>query len=329
MPMGENILLAQADLDLTFWLARLPPMALGVGIALGLLGLWPAAWKGASKAVSRQLVQASIVLLGFWISLEAVARAGLAGLALSSGAIVLVVLASAVLSKLLSTDRDTGTLLSAGTAICGGSAIAATGSAIAAPAGTIAASTAIVFILNAVGVYTYPGIGRALGLSDAQFGAWCAVGVHDVAGVVAAAKAFSEPALADATVIKLTRVLWIVPVALLLRHMHQRAAARAGTATSPRVKSPFPWFIVLFALACGLRAVLDRTLDATSVTRVAQLADFGKSLATLLLSVALLLIGTAMTRATLTALGWRPVVHGVLLWIAVSVAALLAVRAWL
>jgi uncharacterized integral membrane protein (TIGR00698 family) len=319
--------------QLATWLPRLPPIALALGIAIGLAGLWPARWRATAKAASRQLIQASVVLLGFWISLDAIARAGLAGLALSTGAIVLVVALSLILQRLLSTDRAASTLLGAGTAICGGSAIAATGSAINAPAGTIAASTAVVFILNAAGVYVYPLVGRWLGLTDAQFGAWCAVGVHDVAGVVAAAKSFSEPALADATVIKLTRVLWIVPVALLLRRLYLRGqgpTATAATAANPATPAtPFPWFIALFVLACLLRAGLDHTLSPEGVKLVAALAGHAKSLATILLALALLFIGTAMTRATIAALGYRPLAHGLILWLIVSLAALFCVRAWL
>ena len=302
-------------------LPKLPPITLAIGILLGLAGLWPAAWAAPSKKYSKIAIQASIVLLGFWVSLDQVARAGVAGLAFSTGAIVLVLAVSWLLGKLLSTDRDTGTLLSAGTAICGGSAIAATGSAINAASGTIAAATAIVFLLNAAGVYAYPAIGHALHMTDHQFGAWCAVGVHDVAGVVGAASAFSKEALADATVIKLTRVLWIVPVALILRRISRDRHPEGGKA-----KSPFPWFIVLFLAACGLRALLDRTLGAASVS---PWSDGAKTAATILLSIALLLIGSAISRKTIATLGWRPIVHGTALWLIVSTAALFAARTFL
>lgn len=308
-------------LDFSSLLPKLPPITLAIGIALGLAGLWPQAWGAFSKKYSKVAIQTSIVLLGFWVSLEQVVRAGAAGLAFSTGAIVLVLVVSWLLGRLLKTDRDTGTLLSAGTAICGGSAIAATGSAINAAAATMAAATAIVFLLNAAGVYTYPLIGHALEMSDRQFGAWCAVGVHDVAGVVGAASAFSQEALADATVIKLTRVLWIVPVALLLRRMSRDRHPEGGAP-----KAPFPWFIVLFLAACGLRAALDGMLGSGTV---APWADAARTAATILLSIALLLIGTAISRSTIAKLGWRPLVHGTALWVIVSVAALIASRALL
>ncbi|HYD01100.1 MAG TPA: putative sulfate exporter family transporter [Phycisphaerales bacterium] len=307
--------------SLSALLPKLPPATLALGILLGLCGVWPAAWGAFSKKASKAAIQASIVLLGFWVSLQQVAAAGLSGLAFSTGAIVLVLAVSWSLGRALGTDRDTGTLLSAGTAICGGSAIAATGSAINAAPGTIAAATAIVFILNAAGVYTYPVVGHALEMSDRQFGAWCAVGVHDVAGVVGAAGAFSKAALADATVIKLTRVLWIVPVALFLRRVSRDAQAAEGKA-----RSPFPWFIALFLAACGLRALLDRSLGAGAI---APWADSARVAATLLLAFALLLIGSAISRKTVASLGWRPLVHGAALWLIVSAAALVAARALL
>ncbi|HZW07893.1 MAG TPA: putative sulfate exporter family transporter [Phycisphaerales bacterium] len=304
--------------SLSALLPKLPPAMLALGILLGLCGVWPAAWGALCKKASKGAIQASIVLLGFWVSLQQVAEAGMAGLAFSTGAIVLVLAVSWTLGRMLRTDRDTGTLLSAGTAICGGSAIAATGSAINAAPGTVAAATAIVFILNAAGVYIYPVIGHALGMSDEQFGAWCAVGVHDVAGVVGAAGAFSKAALADAVVIKLTRVLWIVPVALLLRRLARHEHPEGGKA-----KSPFPWFIILFLAACGLRAILERSLGTETI---APLGDAARIAATLLLAFALLLIGSAISRATIAALGWRPLVHGTVLWIIVSGAALVAAR---
>jgi hypothetical protein len=174
---------------------------LAIGMALALLGL--TAYGPQGKKLSRTLIQAGVVLLGFSIPLQEVARAGTTGLAFAAGTIVLVFGLGWLLGRWLGTEQ----LLSAGTAICGGSAIAATGAVISATAAQISVATATVFLLNACGVYAYPVIGQALGLSQEQFGAWAAVGIHDVAGVVAAGKAYGDVALQQATVIKLTRVL--------------------------------------------------------------------------------------------------------------------------
>jgi uncharacterized membrane protein YadS len=160
-------------------------------------------------------------------------------------------------------------------------------------------------------------------LTDQQFGAWCAVGLHDVAGVVSAAGAIATlpKALEYATVIKLTRVLWIVPVALLLAHLSRDRHPEGGKA-----KTPFPWFIVFFLVACGVRALLDNTVGGVKGEAVMPWANGARTVATLLLSIALLLIGSAISRKTIAQLGWRPLVHGTALWLVVSVSALFAAK---
>lgn len=307
-----------------------PPIALAVGIAIALAGL--AAFPLQARKYSRLAMQTGIVLLGFWISLAQVAAAGLTGLLLSTGAVAVALAASLALSRLLRTPAETGTLLAAGTAICGGSAIAATGTVIRASAAAMAVSTAIVFLLNACGVFAYPAIGHALQLSQAQFGAWSAIGVHDVAGVVAASKAYGPQALADATVIKLTRVLWIIPTALLLARAYRSAPSAPPQAQQPSAKgrwsilTALPAFVFLFLAACLARAALDWSLGADAV---APTADAGKSIATGLMTLALFLIGLGLSRDALRQVGWRPALHGVALWLVVSVTALFACRALL
>ncbi|MBL0870234.1 MAG: putative sulfate exporter family transporter [Phycisphaerales bacterium] len=300
-----------------------PAIALALGIILGLLGISPL--PTLQKNASKLLIQISIVLLGFTLSLSQVALAGRAGLAFSTGAIILVLIISELLARVLKTDRPVATLLSAGTAICGGSAIATTGQVIHAPAAAIALSTAIVFILNAVGVFAYPFIGRVLGLTDHQFGAWCAVGVHDVAGVVAASADYmgTKVAQQDATVIKLIRVLWIVPVAFVLGHIHRKALSASRDQSPSAAKAPFPWFTVYFVFACLLRAGLDGLFSADTQT-IASIASYVKLVASHLLSLALLLIGTGLTRNAIAAVGWKPALHGLVLWLIISAASLFA-----
>ena len=304
------------------------PAALAIGMALALVGL--VAFGPTCKAAAKLLIQISIVLLGFSIPLGEVARAGLSGLGLAAGTIALVLVAGLALGRALRTDREFTTLLTSGTAICGGSAIAATGAAIRASAASISLATAIVFLLNAGGVYAYPALGRWMGLSQAQFGAWSAIGIHDTAGVVAAAKTYGSEALAQATIIKLTRVLWIVPVSLVLAAWHRRGAAAAGTPTGPRLAwaSIVPWFIVGFLLACLLGTFVPALADPRAwlpggVSVAEALRWSGK----FLLTIALFLIGTGLSRKALAAAGWRPLALGVALWLIVSVASLVAVRA--
>lgn len=299
------------------------PIALTLGIALALLGL--TAFEPESRKLSRMLIQASVVLLGFSISLSDVARAGLSGMAFAAATIALVFVLGLALRRALATDRQVSSLLTAGTAICGGSAIAATGTVIGASSASISVATAVVFLLNAGGVYAYPLIGRALDLSQNQFGAWAAVGIHDVAGVVAAAKQYGDGALAEATVIKLTRVLWIVPVALVLGRMARADGPGAAPgAPARRPGAPVPWFVALFVVACAVRTGAQSALGAEEVAPVAgALRNVAKAAMTL----ALFLIGTGLSRSALRRAGWRPLLQGLLMWVAVSVAALAAVRA--
>ncbi|CAN5709126.1 putative sulfate exporter family transporter [soil metagenome] len=314
-----------------------PPRALALGIVLGLAGITPLA--AQTKVFSRCLMQGSIVLLGFTIGLADVARAGTVGLALSTGVIVLALAASEVLGRVFRTDREVGTLLSAGTAICGGSAIAATGQVIHAAAASIAVSTAVVFILNAVGVFAYPHLGRALALTPTQYGSWVAIGVHDVAGVVAAATGYDEAgvALQQATVVKLTRVLWIVPVALVLAQCYSRrnraldSADASAAGAAPRAgRVAVPMFVVYFLVAVGIRALCDQFVHSPeSIDLLISLVAHAKLIAGKALTVALLLIGTGLTRKTLATVGWRPAAHGVALWLLVSAAALAATLAFL
>lgn len=295
------------------------PIALTIGILLALLGL--TAFEPQSKRLSRVLIQTSVVLLGFSISLNDVARAGLPGMVFAAATIAFVFVIGQFLHRLLATDRQVSALLTAGTAICGGSAIAATGTVIGASSAAISVATAVVFLLNAGGVYLYPIIGKSLDLSQAQFGAWAAVGIHDVAGVVAAAKQYGDAALGEATVIKLTRVLWIVPVALVLGRM-ARPAADESQPSKPA--APIPWFVGLFLLACLLRTIGEATLGAPAISPA---ADWLKSVAKAAMTLALFLIGCGLSRSALAQAGWRPLLQGTLMWIAVSIAALLVVRA--
>ena len=304
------------------------PAALAIGMVLALVGL--VAFGPTCKTVAKLLIQVSIVLLGFSIPLGEVARAGLSGLGLAAGTIALVLVAGLVLGRVLRTDRELTTLLTSGTAICGGSAIAATGAAIRASAASISLATAIVFLLNAGGVYAYPPLGRWMGMSQAQFGAWSAIGIHDTAGVVAAAKTYGSEALAQATIIKLTRVLWIVPVSLTLAAWHRRGATGADAPAKPRFAwtSIVPWFIAGFLLACLLRTFVPALADPRDwLPGGVSVAEALRWTGKFLLTVALFLIGTGLSRKALAAAGWRPLAMGVSLWLIVSVASLIAVRA--
>ena len=314
---------AAAGAALVFALTPLasPGLALAAGLALALTLGNP--WPSATRRFSKPLLQVSVVLLGFGTNLAVVLREARDGLAIAAVTITLTFLLGAALRRALRLRRTTATLLSAGTAICGGSAIAAVALAIAAAEAEVTVALGTVFLLNAVALYAFPPLGHALGLSQAQFGTWAGVAIHDVSSVVAAASAFGPDALQTATVVKLSRTLWIVPVALAARYAVARwnddeGRPIAGAEPPPaRGKLAMPWFIGWF-LAASLASTLIQPVHVASPWLL-RLAKTG-------MTVTLLLVGLNLSLASLRTVGVRPVVHGLILWAAVSVMALAALR---
>ena len=216
---------------------------------------------------------------------------------------------------MLRLDRSTATLVSAGTAICGGSAIAATALSIGAAEAEISVAMGTVFMLNAVALYLFPMLGHALGLSQTQFGCWSGIAIHDVSSVVGAASAYGQEALQTATAVKLSRTLWIIPVALIAGWAHRsRAAASADT---PAAKVSIPWFIGLFVLA---------SVAGTFLPPVHEVAPFLQTAAKIGMTLTLLLIGTSLSRASLKSVGIRPMLQGVVLWLVIGSVSLVALR---
>ncbi|MGC4031097.1 MAG: putative sulfate exporter family transporter [Tepidisphaeraceae bacterium] len=298
------------------------PVALGIGAAVGLLAPTPLpkAWHDLAK----WLLQASIVLLGFGLDLAVVVRAGESGFALAAVSIAITFILGALLTRWLGVRRGAGRLISAGTAICGGSAIAAVGSATDADDGDMTVAMGVVFLLNAAALYLFPVIGHALGLTQHQFGVWAGVAIQDVSSTVGAAARYGDEALATATAVKLSRALWIVPVVLsfaLLGRVKRRwtvggtAFGFANTTPAPG-RLQLPWFIGLFVLASLLRTMLPA---------VANLGDEVGHLAKVGLTISLLLIGTGMNRRLLTSVGWRAFTLGLILWLVLATGGLLAV----
>ncbi len=307
------------------WAILGPPTALGLGIVLALLGL--AAYPGAAKKWSKLLIQIGVVLLGFKMDLNKVLDAGVVGIVFAAGTILLTFVIGATLGRALRIEAKITTLLSSGTAICGGSAIVATGSVIAATQAQISVAIGTVFILNAVGLYIFPPLGQWMHMSATQFGTWTAVAVHDISSVVGSAHVFDQlaktgsAALETATAVKLSRALWIAPVSLLAGWWHRRLDAASGTGPDPvaavRRAAPIPWFIGLFLLAAAMRTV---------VPGLAEVAPVLERVGTQALTLALLLIGLGLSRRAIASVGWRPMALGVVLWITISLVALAVVR---
>jgi uncharacterized integral membrane protein (TIGR00698 family) len=299
-----------------------PPVALTFGILFGLCFEHP--YAGAVRISARILLQVCVVALGFGMNLHDVLKAGRSGFVYTALGISFALLVGLTLGKMLRVRGNSSLLITAGTAICGGSAIAAVGPILHADDEEMAVSLGTVFILNSVALLIFPPIGGALHLSQTQFGLWAALAIHDTSSVVGAAAKYGPQALVIGTTVKLARALWIVPLALVTAAIKRRKSkdggeslARGETKTRVDSKIQFPWFIVFFCLA----AVLNTYLTAIS--------SFSHSLFTLGrfgLTATLFLIGTGISRATLKEVGWRPLLQGILLWSVVGITSLYFIR---
>lgn len=316
-----------------------PEVALGAGIVLGLLGL--TAFERRCRTVSRLLIQVIVVLVGLRIDLGDVVRLGGLGLLLGTGVILATFALGVVLSRLLRPGLEVATLLCSGTAICGGSAIAAVGSAIRASAPSMAVALGCVFVLNAAALYIMPVIGDRLGMSGAEFGTWAGLAIHDYSSVLAGAQAWdadhagsdalARGAVQAAAVTKGTRVLWIFPITLAAAWWTRRAQGAGAPGPAPRrFVSPLPWFIAGFLVASTVRTLLPERVLADSgavLFERAALEEWVRVATGVAMSLALFLIGTGLSRATLRAVGWRALVLAAALWVIIGAGSLLVVRA--
>jgi len=250
------------------------------------------------------LLQISIVGLGFGLKLDEALQAGKTGFFLTIASILTVMILGYVLGKVFKLEKKLSYLISAGTAICGGSAIAAVSPIIKPSTKEISLGLAIIFTLNSVALFIYPAIGHMLQLSQEQFGLWCAVGIHDTSSVVGAAGKYGNEALKIATTVKLARALWIIPVSVVTMFIFKNKAS----------KIKIPWFIGWFILAILLNTyfpVFD--LLSGSVTAVAKSG----------LNLTLFFIGSTLSIRTLKTIGMKPLAAAVILWIVISVGSLL------
>ena len=260
-----------------------PGIALAAGLALALTLGNPGPL--LIKKATKPLLQISVVLLGFGMNLHAMFAAARHGFLLALATIALTFLLGAGLRRLLRLDRSTATLVSAGTAICGGSAIAATALSIGAAEAEISVAMGTVFLLNAVALYLFPLLGHAMDLSQTQFGVWSGIAIHDVSSVVGAASSYGQEALQTATAVKLSRTLWIIPVALIAGLSQGRPTAASSQA--PTTKVSIPWFIGLFVLA---------SVASTFLAPVHAVAPHLQTAAKTGMTLTLLLIGASLSR---------------------------------
>lgn len=314
-PLGRSLLIIRAALlsiGAAFSLTSLatPALALAAGILISLGVGNP--WSRLTGSASQGLLKVAIVALGFGIPLNRLVSAGATGFISTLLLIVAVFAVGMLLGRWMKIDRTLSMLITAGTSICGGSAIAAVGPAIGATREAMSVSLAIVFVLNAVALYIFPPIGHFFGLSEHQFGVWAALAIHDTSSVVGATAGYGPLALQEATVLKLARALWILPLVLLVPLAMRTKGAALGNG-----RLPIPWFIGLFVIAAVVRS-----LAADSTSSLFDAVARGGRIA---LVLTLFLIGASVTRAELLSVGLRPLAHGFLLWLVVAVPTLVAV----
>lgn len=295
-----------------------PPLALTLGLLIGLTSGNPL--REQTRAWTTRLLQASVVGLGFGMNLQQILKAGRSGFVYTAIGISFAMLVGISLAHLLKVRPTAGFLIATGTAICGGSAIAAVGPVVAADEEEMSVALGTVFILNSIALLIFPAIGASLHLTQSQFGLWAALAIHDTSSVVGAGAKYGVVALAVATTVKLARALWIVPITLgaaaVKRRMDDRRAP--DNAVSIPTKVPWPWFILLFVLAAVANSFVPG--GAPAFHALARLGIVG-------LTVTLYLIGSGVSRATLKQVGARPLIQGVLLWMIVAVVSVAAIRA--
>lgn len=280
-----------------------PPVALFLGLVYALT--CGQAYPTFNKSVSKKLLQYSVVGLGFGMNLHTSLASGKEGMLFTIVSVFGTLLIGMLIGcKLLKINRNTAYLISSGTAICGGSAIAAVGPIIKAKDCDMSMALATIFILNAVALFLFPALGHWLNMTQQEFGMWAAIAIHDTSSVVGAGAAYGEEALQVATTIKLTRALWIIPLALLTTVIFR----------SEGKKISIPWFILFF-----IGAMLINTFLLTDIPQVGQII-YG--IARKGLIITMFFIGVSLSIDTIKSVGIRPLLQGILLWLVISAGSL-------
>ena len=263
-----------------------------------------------TSKITSQLLGAAIVGMGFGMNLIEVLKAGANGFIYTFIGISVGLGLGAFLGKKLSLNKNTTYLISVGTSICGGSAIAAAAPVLKAKASDIALASATVFTLNAIALVLFPIIGKAMGFSEVQFGYWAALGIHDTSSVVGAGMAYGQTALEVGTTVKLARALWIVPVTLFLSFFIVGKDEDNQDGEKKKVKIKVPWFIPGFIISAAI---------VTWIPATAEVGSFIKDISKYLMILTLFLIGANLSKANLKEMGLKPIIHGIILWLILSI----------
>ncbi|NTW49077.1 MAG: putative sulfate exporter family transporter [Chlorobiales bacterium] len=302
----EIIFLLVIFLCLTPWAS--PPLALLLGLIVAQVIGHP--FQHVSHKVTSFLLKASVVGLGFGINFQSALKAGSDGFLFTVVSIAATLLFGALMGKLLSIEKKTSYLISSGTAICGGSAIAAIAPVIDAEESQISVALGTVFILNSVALFVFPEVGTWLHMSQNQFGLWAAIAIHDTSSVVGAASKYGPEALQIATTVKLARSLWIIPLAVITSMLFRQKVSNVK----------IPWFIGLFVLAM---------LASTYMPFIQPVTPYAVHIAKSGLTVTLFLIGAGLSVKVLKKVGWKPLLQGVLVWAAIAIGTLFMILNYL
>jgi uncharacterized integral membrane protein (TIGR00698 family) len=281
-----------------------PPIALLLGLIVANLSGHP--FLSLNHKAITILLQISVVGLGFGMNVTNAFSAGKEGFLFTIASILCTLILGTFLGKWFNIERKTSHLISCGTAICGGSAIAAIAPVIKSDEKQTSVALGVIFILNSVALFLFPAVGHWLGLSQKEFGLWCAIAIHDTSSVVGAANKYGFEALQIATTVKLARALWIIPVALFTAIVFKNK--------SSRIK--IPYFIGLFIIAMVMN---------TYVSTTALIAPYLVSIAKIGLTLTLFLIGAGLNRNLLKSVGIQPLFQGILLWMLIAIASLVAI----
>ncbi len=280
-----------------------PPIALFIGLTFAML--CGQTYKQFNSKVSKKMLQISIVGLGFGMNLQQSLASGKEGMMFTIISVFGTLLIGWLIGrKILKVDSNTSYLISSGTAICGGSAIAAVGPVVKAKDDEMSVALGTVFILNAVALFIFPKIGHLLGLSQQQFGSWAAIAIHDTSSVVGAGAVYGEEALRVATTIKLTRALWIIPLAFMTAFIFK----------NKEQKIKIPWFILLFVIAMLVNTYL--------MTDMPKAGMFISDIARKILTLTMFFIGASLSPQVIKTIGLKPLIQGILLWLIISVVSL-------
>ncbi|MDE6574390.1 MAG: putative sulfate exporter family transporter [Muribaculaceae bacterium] len=280
------------------------PIALLLGLVFAFT--FPAPCPKFNKKTSKYLLQVAVVCLGFNMNLQESLKSGSEGMLFTVVSVVGVMVLGVLLGMWFHINRKTSYLISSGTAICGGSAIAAVGPVLKADENEMAVSLGVIFILNSIALFIFPPLGHLLDMTQQQFGTWAAIAIHDTSSVVGAGESYGEEALQIATLIKLTRALWIIPLALVTMVIFHDKSARIS----------IPWFIFIFVLAMVVNTYAN--LPAMFVDVMVWIAKRGMVLT-------LFMIGASLSLKSIRAVGIKPLLQAVLLWVVISVSSLFVV----